>query len=90
MDSSRSASKSRHPAPMTPDAIYSLVMTTSPSAIATTGQLRASGMTLLDVQWLTPHLATLGATEVPRAHYLILLQEALAVPTTFTTEFAHG
>src|SRR6478672_10160377 len=54
------------------------------------GQLRASGMTLLDVQWLTPHLATLGATEVPRANYLTLLQEALAVPTTFTTEFAHG
>ena len=45
MDSSRGASKSRHPAPMTPDAIYSLVMTTSPSAIATTGQLRASGHT---------------------------------------------
>jgi leucyl/phenylalanyl-tRNA--protein transferase len=54
------------------------------------GQLRASGMTLLDVQWLTPHLATLGANEVPRADYLTLLQEALAVPTTFTTEFAHG
>ena len=53
-------------------------------------QLRASGMTLLDVQWVTPHLATLGATEVPRAHYLALLQEALAVRTTFRTQFAHG
>jgi leucyl/phenylalanyl-tRNA---protein transferase len=53
-------------------------------------QLRASGMTLLDVQWQTPHLATLGAIEVPRARYLALLQEALAVPTTFTTDCAHG
>jgi len=53
-------------------------------------QLRASGMTLLDVQWVTPHLATLGATEVPRAHYLALLEEALAVPTTFRTQFVHG
>jgi leucyl/phenylalanyl-tRNA--protein transferase len=54
------------------------------------GQLRASGMMLLDVQWMTPHLATLGATEVSRAHYLALLQEALAVRTTFRTQFAHG
>jgi len=53
-------------------------------------QLRTAGMTLLDVQWVTPHLATLGATEVPRATYLALLQEALAVRTTFTTAFAHG
>lgn len=32
--------------------------------------MRASGMTLLDVQWSTPHLATLGVVEVPRAEYL--------------------
>ena len=60
------------------------------SLLALVDQLRATGMTLLDVQWLTPHLATLGATEMPRERYLTLLQEALAVPTTFTTEFAHG
>jgi leucyl/phenylalanyl-tRNA--protein transferase len=35
---------------------------------------------LLDVQWLTPHLATLGAVEVPRATYLRRLARALAVP----------
>ena len=34
-------------------------------------------MTLLDVQWSTPHLASLGVVEVPRAEYLGLL--ALAV-----------
>jgi leucyl/phenylalanyl-tRNA---protein transferase len=35
---------------------------------------------LLDVQWLTPHLATLGAVEVPRATYLDRLSAALALP----------
>jgi leucyl/phenylalanyl-tRNA--protein transferase len=35
---------------------------------------------LLDVQWLTPHLATLGAIAVPRADYLGLLGEALSAP----------
>ncbi len=35
---------------------------------------------LLDVQWLTPHLATLGAVEVPRHAYLDLLDAALELP----------
>jgi len=35
---------------------------------------------LLDVQWLTPHLATLGAVEVPRPAYLRLLEAALPLP----------
>ena len=48
--------------------------------VALVEQLRASGMTLLDVQWVTPHLATLGAMDVPRARYLALLGDALAVP----------
>jgi leucyl/phenylalanyl-tRNA--protein transferase len=35
---------------------------------------------LLDVQWLTPHLASLGAVEVPRPTYLRLLAAALPLP----------
>ena len=35
---------------------------------------------ILDVQWLTPHLASLGAIEVPRAAYLRRLPAALAAP----------
>jgi len=35
---------------------------------------------VLDVQWLTPHLASLGATEISRADYLRRLQVALTVP----------
>jgi leucyl/phenylalanyl-tRNA--protein transferase len=40
---------------------------------------------LLDVQWLTPHLESLGAIEVSRAHYLQLLDTALerALPMAF-------
>jgi leucyl/phenylalanyl-tRNA--protein transferase len=32
-------------------------------------RLRARGFELLDTQWLTPHLRTLGAIEIPRAEY---------------------
>jgi leucyl/phenylalanyl-tRNA--protein transferase len=39
--------------------------------------MRESGMTLLDVQWHTAHLGSLGAIEVPRARYLELLAGAL-------------
>jgi leucyl/phenylalanyl-tRNA--protein transferase len=34
---------------------------------------------LVDVQWSTPHLATLGVVEVPRAEYLRRLSRALSV-----------
>jgi leucyl/phenylalanyl-tRNA---protein transferase len=39
--------------------------------------MRASGMTLLDVQWQSEHLKSLGVVEVPRARYLELLRGAL-------------
>lgn len=45
------------------------------------GWLRTRGATLLDVQWLTPHLASLGAIEVPRPQYLSLLADAVEVRT---------
>lgn len=35
---------------------------------------------LIDVQWVTPHLATLGAIEVARHDYISLLAAALARP----------
>jgi leucyl/phenylalanyl-tRNA---protein transferase len=40
-------------------------------------QMRAAGMVLLDVQWRTEHLATLGAVEISRADYLGMLAAAL-------------
>lgn len=36
---------------------------------------------LLDVQWVTDHLASLGAVEIDRVDYLRLLEEALELPT---------
>lgn len=42
--------------------------------------LRDGGATLLDVQWTTAHLASLGAVDVPRAKYLELLAGALRRP----------
>jgi leucyl/phenylalanyl-tRNA---protein transferase len=46
--------------------------------MALVGLMRDSGMSLLDVQWHTAHLASLGAIEVARERYLQLLAEALA------------
>lgn len=42
--------------------------------------LRTGGATLLDVQWTTPHLISLGAVDVPRPEYLRRLGEALDHP----------
>jgi leucyl/phenylalanyl-tRNA---protein transferase len=42
--------------------------------------LRDGGATLLDVQWTTPHLVSLGAVDVPRDHYLVLLADAVRRP----------
>lgn len=41
---------------------------------------------LVDVQWRTPHLATLGVQEIARDQYLTLLEDALAAdgPIAFT------
>jgi len=40
--------------------------------------MRDAGMTLLDVQWCTDHLESLGAIEVSRDQYLTLLADAVA------------
>ena len=40
--------------------------------------LREGDATLLDVQWTTPHLSSLGAVDVPRAKYLELMTDAVA------------
>lgn len=45
--------------------------------VALVGLMREDGMALLDVQWCTDHLATLGAIEVPRAAYLRHLARAV-------------
>lgn len=46
-------------------------------------RLRAAGFRLFDTQFLTPHLARLGAVEIPRAEYRKRLAEALSVSADF-------
>jgi leucyl/phenylalanyl-tRNA--protein transferase len=46
-------------------------------------RLRERGFMLLDVQYVTPHLQTLGAIEIPGALYYQTLQAALARPCRF-------
>ena len=40
--------------------------------------LRRGGFALLDTQFLTRHLASFGAYEIPRNEYLVLLHQAIA------------
>jgi leucyl/phenylalanyl-tRNA--protein transferase len=39
--------------------------------------MKSSEMSLLDVQWLTPHLASLGAVAIKRDEYLRRLEVAV-------------
>lgn len=48
--------------------------------VALVERLRQGGALLLDVQWLTPHLESLGAVEIPRAEYHRRLSRALDFP----------
>ena len=43
-----------------------------------------AGMALLDTQWNTDHLASLGCTTVPRDRYLALLAEAVTEESPFS------
>jgi leucyl/phenylalanyl-tRNA--protein transferase len=52
--------------------------------VALVEHLRATGAVLLDVQWTTEHLVSLGAVDVPRTEYLGRLADALAVPASST------
>jgi leucyl/phenylalanyl-tRNA--protein transferase len=45
--------------------------------VALVDRLARRGFTLLDTQWITPHLAQFGAIEIPRAEYLRRLEDAL-------------
>ena len=51
--------------------------------VALVERLRANGFTLLDTQWITPHLAQFGAIEIPKAEYLERLTQAIAQRASF-------
>jgi len=50
---------------------------------ALVARLRERGFALLDVQYLTPHLAHFGAVEIPHRVYYARLQRTLRLPCRF-------
>jgi len=58
--------------------------------VALVHQLRAGGFHLLDVQWQTPHLASLGAVPIPRRHYLQALRPAVTAAAHFPASVDPG
>jgi leucyl/phenylalanyl-tRNA--protein transferase len=54
------------------------------AVVALVDLLRGGGGALLDVQWTTPHLESLGAIDVPRAQYLELVADAIRRPQPST------
>ncbi|MDT8326638.1 MAG: leucyl/phenylalanyl-tRNA--protein transferase [Roseovarius sp.] len=60
------------------ESMFSRRSDTSKLALAhLTDHLSRCGFTLFDTQFITPHLARLGAKEIPRATYHALLKDAL-------------
>ena len=51
--------------------------------VALVERLRRGGFTLLDTQWVTPHLVQFGAVEIPRDEYLRRLSDALHTDASF-------
>lgn len=76
------------------ESMFSLVRDASKVALAhLVDILRRGGFVLLDTQFLTSHLATFGAYEIPRGEYLALLHRAIAEDAVWldpATRQAHG
>lgn len=51
--------------------------------VALIERMKQRGFTLLDTQFITPHLARLGAIEIPRAEYMQRLSDALRLECRF-------
>ncbi len=60
------------------ESMFSAVENASKVALAAAEEyLRLSGFSLFDVQFVTPHLLTMGAVEIPRHEYLRKLRQAV-------------
>jgi leucyl/phenylalanyl-tRNA---protein transferase len=51
--------------------------------VALVERLRTNGFSLLDTQWVTPHLEQFGAVEIPKEEYLERLARAIEHERTF-------
>ena len=66
------------------ESMFSTVTDASKVALAhAVHRLNAGGFQLFDTQFLTPHLASLGGIEIPRAAYHRRLAQAIASPASF-------
>ncbi|MFC1673087.1 leucyl/phenylalanyl-tRNA--protein transferase [Pseudomonadota bacterium] len=66
------------------ESMFSRVPNASKVALAhLVARLRIGGFTLLDTQFITEHLATMGAVEIPDKEYLERLERALGVDGQF-------
>jgi leucyl/phenylalanyl-tRNA---protein transferase len=71
------------------ESMFSLVSDASKAALAhLVSHLREHGYTLLDIQQLTTHTASLGATEIPRREYLRRVRAAVDLPVRFNPSLA--
>jgi leucyl/phenylalanyl-tRNA---protein transferase len=69
--------------------MFALESDASKAALAhLVSHLREQGYVLLDIQQLTPHTASLGATEIPRRAYLSRVREAVDLPVRFNPSLA--
>ena len=51
--------------------------------MALVARMRERGLSLLDIQWVTPHLAQFGAIEIAREDYLLRLSQVIDEPRAF-------
>jgi len=66
------------------ESMFSRVPGASKVALARlVARLRDLGFDLLDTQWVTPHLETFGAVEIPRPEYLARLARSVQRPVVF-------
>jgi leucyl/phenylalanyl-tRNA--protein transferase len=69
------------------ESMFHLVRDASKIALlALVEHLRERRFTLLDTQWLTPHLQKFGAIEIPRPEYLHRLSSAVNLPRSFSDD----
>ncbi len=57
--------------------------------LALVERMKERGFTLLDTQYITPHLASFGAVEIPKSRYMQQLAKALEQACTLTTSEQH-
>jgi leucyl/phenylalanyl-tRNA--protein transferase len=65
------------------ESMFHRVTDASKAAMAhTVDILRDTGAEVFDVQWVSPHLASMGAVRIPRAEYLRRVAAAVDEPAT--------